>query len=61
MHDIMKAQKKPLESLPLAGLNVTAVPRLEVSDYAAPPARSGGRKVENVQALVAELKQRGVL
>lgn len=61
MPDIMKAKKKPLESLQLAELNVTAPLRLEVSGYAAPPARSGGHKVESAAALVAELQQRGVL
>lgn len=61
MPDIMKAKKKPLESVQLATLDVAVPPRLEVSDYAAPQARSGGHKVESAAALVAELKQRGVL
>lgn len=61
MPDIMKAKKKPLDTKPLAELNVAAPPQLVMSDYAAPPARSGGHKVENVDALVAELKQRGAL
>jgi electron transfer flavoprotein beta subunit len=51
MPDIMKAKSKPLAVLKLAELGVTP----------APTPRSGGRKLESVQALVKELRDRGVL
>ncbi|HET7175706.1 MAG TPA: electron transfer flavoprotein subunit beta/FixA family protein [Gammaproteobacteria bacterium] len=61
MPDIMKAKAKPLASLKLAELGVAAAPALEYLSYAPPKPRSGGHKVESVQALVKELRDRGVL
>ena len=61
MPDIMKAKSKPLAVLKLAELGVTAPPALEHLSYAPPPQRSGGHKVESVQQLVKELRDRGVL
>ena len=61
MPDIMKAKRKPLESKPLAELGVEAPPALETLGYAAPPQRSRGEMVEDVNALVTALKHRGVL
>ncbi len=61
MPDIMKAKSKPLTTLKLAELGVAAAPALEHLSYAPPPQRSGGHKVETVQALVKELRDRGVL
>ncbi|HEX7965548.1 MAG TPA: electron transfer flavoprotein subunit beta/FixA family protein [Gammaproteobacteria bacterium] len=61
MPDIMKAKSKPLATLKLAELNVAAAPALEAVSYAAPAARKGGHKVADVQALIKELHDRGVL
>ena len=61
MPDIMKARSKPLQVLKLEELGVTAAPKLEVTSYAPPPQRVGGKKVEDVTALVATLRQRGIL
>jgi electron transfer flavoprotein beta subunit len=61
MPDIMKAKSKPLATLKLDELGVEAAPVLEATNFAPPPQRSGGHKVADVQALVAALKERGVL
>jgi electron transfer flavoprotein beta subunit len=61
MPDIMKAKSKPLATVKLAELNVAAAPALEAVSYAAPVPRKGGHKVADVQALVKELHDRGVL
>ncbi len=61
MPDIMKARSKPLQVLKLDELGVSAAPKLEATNYAPPPPRVGGKKVEDVPALIRALKQRGVL
>jgi len=61
MPDIMKARSKPLQTLKLEELGITAAPKLETVKYFPPPQRVGGKKVEDVTALVAALKDRGVL
>jgi len=61
MPDIMKAKSKPLATVKLAELNVIAAPALEAVSYAPPAQRKGGHKVADVQALVKELHDRGVL
>jgi len=58
--NIMKAKKKPLETLPLpAGVDVA--PRLEVLGVAEPPARKGGKKVASLDDLLAALKGKGLV
>jgi electron transfer flavoprotein beta subunit len=60
--DIMKAKKKPLDVLTLAGLGVETESRnLRVIKFAPPPVRSRGVMVKNALELVEALKQRGVL
>jgi electron transfer flavoprotein beta subunit len=61
MPDIMKARSKPLQTLKLEELGVADAAKLETTKYAPPPQRVGGKKVEDVPALIAALKQRGVL
>lgn len=61
MPDIMKAKRKPLETLPFDGIGIDIPPRLENLGYEPPPQRSGGVKVDTVQALVAALNEKGVL
>jgi electron transfer flavoprotein beta subunit len=60
--DIMKAKKKPLETLSLADLGLSAPstgPR--AVKFTAPPVRSRGVMVKSVDELVSALKSRGVL
>ena len=59
--DIMKAKKKPLDSQPLDGLGLSADQDFEMVAFEPPPQRGGGKKVEDVTELVAELKTRGLL
>ena len=54
--NIMKAKKKPLETLDPAGLGVDVSPRLSTLKVAEPPARKGGGKVADVAELVAKLR-----
>jgi electron transfer flavoprotein beta subunit len=61
MPDIMKAKKKPLETLPLAEIGVEMPPQIECLGCEPPPKRGGGIKVDSVAALVAALKDKGVL
>jgi len=49
---IMKARKKELKELALADLGVDVTPKVKIVKLEAPPKRSAGRKVENVQELV---------
>jgi len=53
---IMKAKKKPLDEIEADSLNVDLAPKVKVLRMSPPPARSGGRKVENVQELIKALK-----
>lgn len=53
---IMKAKKKPLEEIALDSLGIDTKAKVQVQRMAAPAARAGGRKVENVAALVSALQ-----
>lgn len=57
--NIMKAKKKPIEKVTSADLGVDLTPRLETLKVTEPPKRVGGGKVENVDELVAKLKEAG--
>lgn len=54
--NIMKAKKKPLDSLTVEGLGVDVSPRLTVVKIEEPEARSAGIKVADVSELVNKLK-----
>ena len=54
--NIMKAKKKPLETVKPADLNVDVAPRLKTLKVAEPPKRGAGVKVPDVATLVAKLK-----
>ena len=54
--NIMKAQKKPLETITTDDLGVDASPRLTTLKVANPPEREAGVKVESVDELVDKLK-----
>ncbi|KAJ3522729.1 hypothetical protein NM688_g8834 [Phlebia brevispora] len=57
--NIMKAKKKPIEKLTADALGIDLTPRLETLEVSEPPKRVGGTKVENVDELVAKLKEAG--
>jgi electron transfer flavoprotein beta subunit len=59
--DIMKAKRKPLDTLALNELGVEAAAELEAVAYEPPPKRGGGKMVGSVDELVAELKNKGLL
>ena len=54
--NIMKAKKKPIETVKPADLGVDTAPRLQYLRFEEPPKRQGGVKVGSVQELVQKLK-----
>jgi electron transfer flavoprotein beta subunit len=54
--NIMKAKKKPLETVRPADLGVDVAPRLKTLKVVEPPSRKAGIKVPDVAALVEKLK-----
>ena len=54
--NIMKAKKKPLETLDAATLGVDVAPRLRTLKVVEPPRRKGGGRVADVAELVAKLR-----
>jgi len=59
--DIMKAKRKPLDVIPLADLAISNDNTLRIDHYAPPAIREKGIMVDSAEALVAELKNRGLL
>ena len=59
--DIMKAKKKPLETLDAATLGVNLQPALQMVKFEAPAQRSRGVMVKDAQELVDALKKKGLL
>ena len=58
--NIMKAKKKPLDSLTAGDLGVDIAPRLTIVKVEEPTARAAGIKVGDVQELVSKLKNNAV-
>ena len=54
--NIMKAKKKPMETITPAALSVDVTPRLATLKVVEPPKRKGGGKVADVAELVAKLR-----
>ena len=54
--NIMKAKKKPIETLAPAALGVDVAPRLVTLKVEEPPKRKGGAKVPDVAALIDKLR-----
>jgi electron transfer flavoprotein beta subunit len=54
--NIMKARKKPIETIKPDDLGVDVTPRLTVLKVEEPPKRQAGVKVGSVQELVAKLR-----
>jgi electron transfer flavoprotein beta subunit len=59
--DIMKAKRKPLDTITFAELEVAVENDLVITHHAPPPAREKGIMVEDTAQLVAELKNRGLV
>jgi electron transfer flavoprotein beta subunit len=59
--EIMKAKKKPLETVAFADLGIEATSQFSIISTDPPPERAQGIRVDNVEALVAELKSRGLV
>merc|ERR1711972_762556 len=54
--NLMKAKKKPMETIDVESYGLDLAPRLEVLKVEEPPARQGGIKVESVDQLIDKLK-----
>ena len=54
--NIMKAKKKPLETLDAGSLGDHVAPRLKTLKVVEPPKRKGGGRVADVAELVAKLR-----
>ena len=54
--NIMKAKKKPIETLSVDALDVDVAPRLVTVKVEEPPQRQGGRKLASIAELVDKLK-----
>ena len=59
--DIMKAKKKPLESVAISDLGVDAAPQFKTLKFEPPASRQKGVMVKDVNELVAALKQKGLV
>jgi electron transfer flavoprotein beta subunit len=59
--DIMKAKKKPLETLDLAGLGLQAASSLKSVKFEPPPVRSKGVMVKDAAELVEALRKKGLV
>ena len=59
--DIMKAKKKPLDTIALADLDVPASPAIAETTFEPPAAREKGIMVNDVAELVAALKDKGLV
>ena len=59
--DIMKAKKKPLETIALADLGIDAGPEVKELTYEPPAERERGVMVDDVAGLVAALKDKGLV
>jgi electron transfer flavoprotein beta subunit len=58
--DIMKAKKKPLDTVDTASLGVTPVERLKAVKFDPPPQRTKGIMVKDAQELVDALRRKGL-
>ena len=59
--DIMKAKKKPLETLQLADLGVATEPAFRTAKVESPGARQKGVRVKDAAELISALKAKGLL
>jgi len=54
--NLMKAKKKPMETIDAASSGIDLAPRLQILKVEEPPVRAGGKKVESVDDLLDKLK-----
>ncbi|MGR5069466.1 MULTISPECIES: electron transfer flavoprotein subunit beta/FixA family protein [Vibrio] len=54
--NIMKAKRKPLDSIDIASLGIDTTPRFKAVSYAVPEQRKGGVMVSSVEELIEKLK-----
>ncbi len=59
--DIMKAKKKPLDTIAFADLGVEVAPEIKETGFAPPEGRQRGIMVDDVAGLVAALKEKGLV
>jgi len=59
--DIMKAKKKPLDTVAIAELDLPQTPALKHETYETPAGRERGTRVEDVAALVQALDDKGLV
>lgn len=59
--NLMKAKRKPIESISVAELGIDITPRLSTVTVLNPPERSAGEKVGSVAELVEKLKTEGAI
>jgi electron transfer flavoprotein beta subunit len=59
--DIMKAKKKPLDTVALADLGVEAESQFKITHTGPPPERQKGVMVADIAGLVSELKKKGLV
>jgi len=59
--DIMKAKKKPLETIAIGDLASDTTPQIGATNWAPPAKREKGVMVNNVDALIAALKDKGLI
>lgn len=59
--NIMKAKKKKLEKKSLSDYGISNEPKLKTVKVEEPPPRKGGGKVEDVDGMIAKLKELGAL
>lgn len=53
---IMKAKKKPMETIAIATLGIDVAAKVKMVKYTEPPARKAGVKVDSVDTLISKLK-----
>ena len=56
MQNIIKAKKKPIETINLADLGINVEPRLKIEKVDSPPERAGGVIVGSVDELINKLR-----
>jgi electron transfer flavoprotein beta subunit len=59
--NIMKAKKKKLEKMSMADLGLDTKQRLKTVKVEEPPPRKGGGKVQDVDGMIAKLKELGAI
>jgi len=59
--DIMKAKKKPLDTIAISDLDISPAPQIKETEFKPPEGRQRGVMVDDVAGLVAALKDKGLV